>query len=85
MRTSKSIQFLLALGLGSLVRTLATEENLHKMVGVIGHTDKRCPYSDMHCQVKAGEHKRFLVDSMSSPIDSISSTYPPYHNDAEGC
>ncbi|KAE8376828.1 Cloroperoxidase [Aspergillus bertholletiae] len=69
MRTFRAILPLVTLGLGSLVRSFPTHDNLLGIGNNIGHIDKRCPYSDTQYQAKAGVHKRLLVDSMASPID----------------
>lgn len=84
MRTSRIILPIITLGLGSLTTGHPTEENLLEMMRTVEHIDKRCPYSDMHHQVRAGVHKRLLMDSMNSPIDSTSFPYALCMTVAEG-
>ncbi|KAJ1712411.1 oxidase [Aspergillus flavus] len=77
MRTSRTILPIITLGLGSLTTGHPTEENLLEMMRTVEHIDKRCPYSDMHHQFRAGVHKRLLMDSMNSPIDRDHAFQPP--------
>ncbi|KAE8130825.1 hypothetical protein BDV38DRAFT_266108 [Aspergillus pseudotamarii] len=77
MRTSKVFLPLITLGLGSLITGLPTEKDLLEKMRTMGHIEKRCPYSNIQYAVKAGVHKRLLIDSMSSPIDSRSFPHVP--------
>ncbi|KAK6838809.1 hypothetical protein RU639_000907 [Aspergillus parasiticus] len=69
MRTSRVILPIITLGQGPLTTGHPTEESLLEMIRTVEHIDKRCPYLDIHHQVRAGVHKRLLMDSMNSPID----------------
>ena len=77
MRTFKIILPLITLGLGSLITGLPLEKNLCEKMRTIGHSEKKCPYSNIQHLVKAGVHKRSLIDSMGSPIDSRSFQHVP--------
>ena len=74
MRAWKSALPLALLGLGaSLVEGMPSAENMHKLMSSSGHAHKRCPYADIQDQHvnKRGLDKRFLVNSLKEPIDSM--------------
>ena len=74
MRAWKSALPLALLGLGaSLVEAMPSAENMHKLMSGSGHAHKRCPYADIQDQHvnKRGLDKRFLVNSLKEPIDSM--------------
>lgn len=73
MRAWKSALPLALLGLGaSLVEGMPSAENMHKLMSGSGHAHKRCPYANMQDQhFKRGLDKRFLMNSLKEPVDSM--------------
>ncbi|KAL1849777.1 hypothetical protein Plec18167_008462 [Paecilomyces lecythidis] len=73
MKISDSFLSLTLLGAGaSVVGAMPTAENMAKLMSGSSSglaAAKRCPYADLQAQVKEKLDKRFLVNSLSDPVD----------------
>jgi hypothetical protein len=71
MRVTGPARLLWALPLLTLVSGFPGTESSHKGAQAHQALHKRCPYASAESQVAQEHDKRFLVDSMMSPIDGM--------------